>query len=52
MKSFEENELQEETKNKLKKLAREDAKVGRKPQFVNECKFIMLKKRGDYKYAK
>lgn len=45
MKSFEANEKQEETKNKLKSLAREDGRVGRKPQFVNKCTILIPNKR-------
>jgi hypothetical protein len=45
VKSFEANEKQEETKKKLKNLAREDAKVGRKPQFVNKCTILIPNKR-------
>ncbi len=42
IKSFEESEKKEESKLKLKSLATQEAKEGKRPHFINKCKNLFL----------
>jgi len=41
IKSFEESEKKEESKQRLKSLATQDAKEGKRPHFINKSKLFL-----------